>query len=83
MLLCLRVVQPQERLAVFRRGQFCRIAGPGFTMVLVPFERCTKIDLSRYVPEWSKLNDLARYRAIERLVDEGKIPNPWRIHVEG
>jgi regulator of protease activity HflC (stomatin/prohibitin superfamily) len=66
LLLSLRVVGEQERLAIVRLGRFVGIRGPGVVWVLPFLDKTTRINLDRDIPNWRSLSAEQLAGEIER-----------------
>jgi regulator of protease activity HflC (stomatin/prohibitin superfamily) len=58
-ILCIKKVKESERIILFRRGRFIRIAGPGLVLI-IPETNVTGLriklnDLSKEIPGWQGL----------------------------
>ncbi len=56
MIMCLKPLREDERLAIVRFGRFLKVAGPGIVMILPWIDRGIRVNLSKDLPGWQGLS---------------------------
>ncbi len=68
-LLSIRFVREDERIAVLRFGRFFRLAGPGLVMIIPFVEKSMKVNLSENVPGWQALSSQELEEKIKGFIE--------------
>jgi len=64
--LSVRIVREQERLAILRLGRFIGVRGPGLVWILPFVDKTIRITLGRDVPNWQSLSPEQLAKEVER-----------------
>jgi len=64
--LSVRIVREQERLAIVRLGRYIGIRGPGLVWIIRFVDKAMRITLDREVPNWQSLSPEQLEKEIER-----------------
>ena len=57
-LISVKILREDERLAIFRFGRFFKIAGPGLVFIIPIIDRGMKINISENIPGWRALSKM-------------------------
>ena len=68
-LLSIKIVRENERLAILRFGRFFRIAGPGLVMIIPFIEKSMKVNLEENLPGWQALSSQELEQKIKDFVE--------------
>jgi regulator of protease activity HflC (stomatin/prohibitin superfamily) len=52
----LKILRKDERIAIFRLGQFLTVAGPGVVFIIPFIDRGVKVNLTQNIPSWQALS---------------------------
>ncbi len=67
-LLSIKILREDERIAVLRFGRFFRIAGPGLVMIIPFIEKSIKVNLGEIFPGWQVLSSQELEEKIKTFV---------------
>jgi regulator of protease activity HflC (stomatin/prohibitin superfamily) len=66
-LISVKILREDERLAIFRSGRFFKIVGPGLAFIIPIIDRGMKINISENIPCWRALSKIELQEKIKAL----------------
>lgn len=63
----IKMATENERLAVFRLGRLINIVGPGLFFLFPVIDKCIRVDLKKYVPNYQTLTKEELFEKIRQI----------------